>query len=107
MKGSAKRQDSSKTASVERENVSHCDARREHVGILVMTQSGADLLSEEDIIVCPVLAQGKALPEATILVGLSEQPGSIHKILAYGIITAGQLGRTGYMRIEWMYRGSI
>jgi hypothetical protein len=79
--GSAKRIDSSKTASDEREKVSHWQ--------MIMSITSAEdekryhhLLSIKYIVITPELADGKCLTQTTVLVSLSEKPGSIHKILS-------------------------
>jgi hypothetical protein len=45
---------------------------------------GCHLLSVEDIVITPVLADGECLAETAVLVSLGEQPGRVHEILPWG-----------------------
>lgn len=44
---------------------------------------GVALLTEEDIVILPVLGDAKALMKTTVLVCLCKQPGRVHEILAW------------------------
>ena len=80
LKGSAKRKESSKTASEDLEKVSFCTR-----GEGWMYNGGnkeADLLAIENIIVLPKLANTKALVKAAVFVRLGEQPRCVHEVLA-------------------------
>ena len=45
------------------------------------SRKSVTLLSEEDIIVDPVLGQGETLSQSSVLVSLGEQPWGVHKVV--------------------------
>lgn len=80
LNGSAKRIDSSKTASDDRENVSHYSLM---VNDYTMGYHGRiNFLSIEHVVVGPEFANTEALVETAVLVCLSEKPWRVHEVLS-------------------------
>jgi hypothetical protein len=46
------------------------------------TREGVALLTEEDVVVLPIGGDGEALVKTTVFVGLGEELGCVHEVLA-------------------------